>query len=70
MYTVCVCMLLPQSCLTVCDPMGCSPPGSSVPGILQARVLGWLAVPSSRGSFQQGTGSGSPSWQVDSLLLS
>ena len=36
-----------QSCLTLCDPMGCSPPGSSVHGILQARILEWVAVPSS-----------------------
>ena len=33
-----------QSCLTLCDPMDCSPPGSPVPGILQARTLEWLAV--------------------------
>ena len=33
-----------------CDPMDCSPPGSSVHGILQARTLEWVAVPSSRGS--------------------
>ena len=39
-----------QSCLTLCDPMDCSPPGSSVHGILQARILEWLAMPSSRGS--------------------
>ena len=39
-----------QSCLTVCDPMDCSPPGSSVHGILQASILEWIAVPSSRGS--------------------
>ena len=39
-----------QSCLTVCDPMDYSPPGPSVPGILQARILEWVAVPSSRGS--------------------
>ena len=32
-----------QSCLTLCDPKGCSPPGSSVHGILQARVLQWGA---------------------------
>ena len=38
-----------QSCLTLCDPIGCSPPGSSVQGILQARILEWVAVPSSRG---------------------
>ena len=40
----------PQSHLTLCDPMDCSPPGSSVCGILQARILGWVAMPSSRGS--------------------
>ena len=39
-----------QSCLTLCDPLGCSPPGSSVHGILQARRLEWVAMPSSRGS--------------------
>ena len=39
-----------QSCLTLCDPMDCSPPGSSVHGILQARILEWVAMPSSRGS--------------------
>ena len=33
-----------QSCLTLCDPMGCSPPGSSVHGILQARMLDWVAL--------------------------
>ena len=41
-----------QSCLTFCDPMDCSPPGSSVHGSLQARVLEWVAMPSSRGPFQ------------------
>ena len=39
-----------QLCLTFCDPMDCSPPGSSVHGILQARMLEWVAMPSSRGS--------------------
>ena len=38
-----------QSRLTLCDPMDCSPPGSSVRGILQARTLEWVAMPSSRG---------------------
>ena len=37
-------------CLTLCHPMDCSPPGSSVHGILQARILEWVALPSSRGS--------------------
>ena len=40
----------PQSCLTLCNPRACSPPGSSVLGILQARILEWVAMPSSRGS--------------------
>ena len=35
--------LVAQSCLTLCDPMDCSPPGSSVHGILQARTLEWVA---------------------------
>ena len=39
-----------QSFSTLCDPMGSSPPGSSVHGTLQARVLEWVAMPSSRGS--------------------
>ena len=34
-----------QSCPTLCDPLDCSPPGSSVPGILQARILEWLPRP-------------------------
>ena len=40
-----------QSWPNVCDHMGCSPPGSSVHGILQARILEWVAMPSSRGIF-------------------
>ena len=39
-----------QSCLTLCDPMDCSPPGSSVQGILQARILEWVSIPFSMGS--------------------
>ena len=41
-----------QSCLTLCDPMDCSPPGSSIHGILQARILEWVAISFSRGSSQ------------------
>ena len=41
-----------QSCPTLCDPMDCSPPGFSVHGILQARVLEWVAISFSRGSSQ------------------
>ena len=41
-----------QSCLTLCDPMDYSPPGSSVHGISQARILEWVAISLSRGSSQ------------------
>ena len=41
-----------QSCPTLCDPMDCSPLGYSVHGVLQARMLEWVAMPSSRGSSQ------------------
>ena len=41
-----------QLCLTLCDPMLCSPPGSAVHGILPARILEWVAYPFSRGSSQ------------------
>ena len=43
-------LLVTQSCPTLCDPADCSPPGSSVRGILQARILGWVAISFSRGS--------------------
>ena len=39
-----------QSCPTLCDAMDCSPPGSSFRGVLQARILEWVAMPSTRGS--------------------
>ena len=41
-----------QSCPTLCDPMDCSLPGSSVHGILQVRILEWVAISFSRGSSQ------------------
>ena len=41
-----------QSCPNLCYPMYCSPPGSCVHGILQARILDWIAMPCSRGSSQ------------------
>ena len=41
-----------QLCPTLCDPMDCSPPGSSVRGILQARMLEWSAISFYRGSFR------------------
>ena len=39
-----------QSCLTLCDPVDCSPPDSSIHGILKARILEWVAISFSRGS--------------------
>ena len=37
-----------ELCLTLCDPVDGSPPGSSVPGILQARIVEWVAIPFSK----------------------
>ena len=45
-------VLVTQSCLILCHPMYCSPPGFSVLGILQARILEWAAIPFPRGSSQ------------------
>ena len=50
MYSITTIVKHAQLCPTLCDPMGCSPPGSSVCGMLQARILEWVAMPSSRGS--------------------
>ena len=47
---MCWCAQSLQSCLSLCNPMDCSPPGSSVYGILQARILEWVAISSSGGS--------------------
>ena len=58
-----------QSCLTVCDPMDYSPPVSSVREILLARILEWIAMPSSRGSSDPGMETArlaSPALQADS----
>ena len=51
---VCLCVLVAQLCLTLCDPMGCSLPGSSIHGIPQARILEWGAIPFSTGSSRPG----------------
>ena len=60
-------VLVTQSCLTLCDPMNRSLPGSSVHGILQARILVCIAMAFSRGSSRPGTEPGSPALQADSL---
>ena len=45
-------VLFTQSCSILCDPMDCSPPGSSIHRILQARILEWVVIPFSRASSQ------------------
>ena len=56
-----------QSCPTLCDPMDCRLPGSSVHGIFQARILEWVAISFSRGSSRPGIKPGSPAIQADLL---
>ena len=56
-----------QSCLTPCDPVDCSLPGSSVHGILQARILEWVTISFSRGSSQPRIEPGSPALEADAL---
>ena len=60
-------MLVAQLCLTLCDPMDCSLPGSSVHGILQARILEWVAICFTMGSSNPGIKPGSPILQANSL---
>ena len=62
-------MCCAQLCLTVCDPMDSSPPGSSLHGILQARILQWVAISSSRGSSLPRDRTCVLHWQADSLPL-
>ena len=56
-----------QSCLTLCYPVEYSPPGSSVYGIFQARILEWVAISFSRGSSQPRDQPSSPTLQADAL---
>ena len=48
----CVCVKVTQSCPTLYNPVDCNLPGFSIHGILQARILEWVAIPFSRGSSQ------------------
>ena len=57
-----------QSLLTLCNPVDCSLPGSSVHGILQARILEWVAISFSRDLPNPGIEPGSPALQADILL--
>ena len=60
-------VLIAQSCATLCDRMDCSLPGSSVHGILQARILEWVAFPSPGDLSNPGIGPESPALPADSL---
>ena len=57
-----------QSCPTLCGSVDCSPPGSSVRGILQARILEWAAISFSKDLLNSGIEPGSPALQADALL--
>ena len=59
-YNGSMCAKSLQSCLTLCDPVHCSPPASSIHGIFQARILEWVAISFSRG----------PSWPRDRTPVS
>ena len=63
-------VLVTQLCPTLCDPMDCSPPGSSAHGILQARILEWTAIPSPGDLPDPGIESMSPALAGGSLPLS
>ena len=60
---MCAC-LVTQSCLTLCDPVACSQPGTSVHGILQARTLEWVVIPSSGDLPNPGIKPKSPTLQI------
>ena len=70
--SICACsrvLLIAHLCLTLYHPIDCSPPGSSVQGILQARILEWVAISLSRGSSQPRDWTWSPALQADSLTV-
>ena len=73
-HCCCCCCLVAHLCPTLCNPMDCSPPGSSVHGISQASILEWVAISSSKGSSQPSDWTHisckSPALQSDSLSLS
>ena len=64
----CVCMLVPESCLTLCNPMDCSLLGSSVHVILQARILEWVTISFST-SPNLGIKLGSPALRTDFFII-
>ena len=67
MYIMYILFSVAQSCLTLCNPVDCGPPGSSVHRILQARILEWVVITFSRGSSHPRDEPMSPTLQADSL---
>ena len=61
-------MLVAQPCLTLWDPMDCGPPGPSVHGFLQARILKWVTIPSPGDLPDPGIEPRSPALPTDSFL--
>ena len=59
----------PQSCPILCDPIDGSPPGSSVPGILQARILEWVAISFSRNNLRMFQGAGWGPWNGITIVV-
>ena len=66
-FTYLICMLSHFNCVRLCNPKGCSLPGSPVHRILQARILEWAAIDFSRGSSDPGIKPGFPALRADSL---
>ena len=66
-YKYFCCCSVTESCLPLCDPMDCNSPGFSIHGILQARILEWVAISFFKGSSQPWDGTGSPTLQADAL---
>ena len=69
-YAVGYCCLVSNSCLTLCGPTDCNPSGSSVHGILQARILEWVVIPFSRDLPDPKIELRSSALQADTLPLS
>ena len=67
-WSFCCCSLVAQSCPTLCDPMDCSPPVSSIHGISQARILEWVAISFPGDLRDAGIEPMSSAWQVDGLI--
>ena len=67
LLSVCSIVVVTQLCLTLCDPMDCNLPGSSVHGILRARILKWVAIPFSGDLPNPRIEPRSPTFQGDSL---